>query len=246
MPHSPTLLRPKRPNAAATVTEPPEDRDIVFWVKADTEVYQDDPPITPATADEDPISAWQDLISEAFLLPLDTYGILHIVNGITYVGLSADGGISPANLANGTLSLPNTYTFAMAILLPNGITGDTLVISDTPSDKQITLLTTTEILEWRNDQSNVATAFTLESSALTNRIAPYIICGRTGQALLKVNNSTTDSTTETATVNWTGVVLGATAPSTTNLYIAEIIIWGIELTESQMTQAYQYLHHKYG
>ncbi len=223
---------------------PPADRDLILWLMADTDVYQDDGFTVPATTDSDPVGGWADQSGNAYpFINASPTAYLDTVGGIACVSFYSD--LTPGYLECADFLAPPGYSFAMLIFLTDTPTGTMDILKDIAigGDKQIEI-NDTPALNWYNDVSHIPSSFTLTSGLLP--ASPVIVTGRTGQAQLNINGSLADAESKTPNNNWNGLRLGGQAQLMLNtIYIAELLMWGVELTNDELDEAYAYLATKY-
>ena len=245
MPHSPRLLRPRQ-RAAAIPTEPPVDRDLSLWLDASVTTYEDDGLTILADDNLDRIGGWKDrTVNEWPMISSgDAKPRLHLNYATGIRAIYFGDMVEPSYMECNSFASSAAWSFAMVLIPVSYDVNQTLVQSADGGDKQIKMLDTGQFYI-ANDQSSIPTFNDMTTATVLTPNTAYIASGRaSGSGLLRLNNAAEDTSLGGGTVGWAGLILGdSLIPAETA--IAELLIWGAELTNAELTTAYQYLANKY-
>ncbi len=247
---SPTVT----PHVAAAPTEPPSISNLALWLDSGEGTYLDIEGTLPADTNNARVGHWRDaLTGVGWWLAVDGSSdyrptLLTAFGGLRslWFGLDPSNGMEAQWLWSEDFSTGETeFSFAIVMMLG----------SDTAYNRQIfsnnlrawLRYTPSETLELVVD-NGLPSAKTLSCSLSPGTNTPFIVSGRVSSSLgyaLAIDGEIMATDTGTPASGWGGCVLGQqTNPA--NIYIAEFLVWATDLTNTELSQAYQYLANKHG
>jgi hypothetical protein len=227
------------------VSSPSDLSGLAVWLKSDTQVYSD-AGVTPAAADAT-VQQWNDQSGNSRNVLQATAGSrpqnkTNVLNGYPVIRFAGDFMKSSAFAS--AITMPFTAILVMKLA---DISGTTWMDNETAAtnmfDTPAGTASTIRILQAGGSCTTSANVATTDWTVLTGLWKAGASAGR-----IRQNGTTRASSGTLSSVNLTALTLGARAngTSTQNCDIAEVVIYGRELSPAEMLGVERNLGLKYG